>query len=208
MARVATSLRGRQRLVVHDAVLDAALALFADRGYPKTTMQAIADRAEIGIATLFRHFQGKASVLAALVLRDLDRVLAEAQKIVDDPPSEPKKALTAFLLTIATLLDQESKGIRIKPHTWPAMLTGEPETDAVVAHGDAEVRRMIAALLEHFKKTGQLRPGLPIGDLTEIVFYVFNSHYVGYIFGTIGSRADLDAKIKKRTGLLLEAWFK
>jgi AcrR family transcriptional regulator len=45
------------------ALQDAALTLFAEQGYDDTTVEQIADRAEAGAATFFRHFRSKADVV-------------------------------------------------------------------------------------------------------------------------------------------------
>ena len=42
-----------------DEILDAAAALFAERGYAGTTTRAIAERVGIRQASLYHHFAGK-----------------------------------------------------------------------------------------------------------------------------------------------------
>lgn len=46
-------------------IIDAALSLFAERGYPRTTTRAIADAANVNEVTLFRHFGNKKTLLVA-----------------------------------------------------------------------------------------------------------------------------------------------
>ncbi|MFI8187789.1 TetR/AcrR family transcriptional regulator [Streptomyces sp. NPDC085946] len=59
------------------AIYDAALALVAEVGYPKTTIEGIAARAGVGKQTIYRWWPSKAEVLLEAFL-DLSRQAAEA----------------------------------------------------------------------------------------------------------------------------------
>ncbi|AZQ34336.1 TetR/AcrR family transcriptional regulator [Streptomyces cyaneochromogenes] len=59
------------------AIYDAALALVADVGYPKTTIEGIAARAGVGKQTIYRWWSSKAEVLMEAFL-DLGEQAAQA----------------------------------------------------------------------------------------------------------------------------------
>ncbi|MFI0501961.1 TetR/AcrR family transcriptional regulator [Streptomyces albogriseolus] len=59
------------------AIYDAALALVAEVGYPKTTIEGIASRAGVGKQTIYRWWSSKADVLLEAFL-DLSNQAAEA----------------------------------------------------------------------------------------------------------------------------------
>lgn len=58
--------RSRQK---RDALLQSALALFAERGYEETTIEEIAHRAGVAVGGFYQHFASKRQIL--LVLMDL-----------------------------------------------------------------------------------------------------------------------------------------
>jgi AcrR family transcriptional regulator len=60
---VPVSLRERKHRRTHAAIIDAALALFAERGFSAVTIADIAGRAEVGRSTFFRYFADKNEVL-------------------------------------------------------------------------------------------------------------------------------------------------
>ncbi|MFF1275931.1 TetR/AcrR family transcriptional regulator [Streptomyces marokkonensis] len=66
------------------AIYDAALALVAEVGYPKTTIEGIASRAGVGKQTIYRWWSSKADVLLEAFL-DLSGQAAEAA--AQDRPS-------------------------------------------------------------------------------------------------------------------------
>ena len=55
--------RSRKKAQTRIAIEDAALSLFAEQGYEATTLDQIAQRADISTATFFHYFRGKADVV-------------------------------------------------------------------------------------------------------------------------------------------------
>lgn len=66
-ARYHSPLRERQAAQTRQAILDAALALFAEQGWAATTLPAIAGRAGISVDTIYATFGTKSAVLLAVV---------------------------------------------------------------------------------------------------------------------------------------------
>jgi len=62
-------LRARQRL---EQVLDAALAVFLERGYVESTMEEIAERAGVSKAALYEHVSSKEELFARALRRGID----------------------------------------------------------------------------------------------------------------------------------------
>ena len=77
--------RGRQKADRRDAILTAAATLFAERGYSGVTIEDLGAAVGVSGPAVYRHFPGKAAVLAAILsgasralLRGAEQVLAEA----------------------------------------------------------------------------------------------------------------------------------
>jgi AcrR family transcriptional regulator len=72
-----------------DEVLDAAIALFADKGYAATTVQEIAAKAGLSKGAVYLYFPSKAAVLEGLVERAISPVaqtaLSQLAKFSGDP---------------------------------------------------------------------------------------------------------------------------
>ena len=73
-------LRERKQQRTREAIVDASMTLFAERGFDGVTVAEIADRAEVGRTTFFRYFTDKAEVLFADDVALHGQVLAEADR--------------------------------------------------------------------------------------------------------------------------------
>lgn len=79
-------------------ILDVAEELFVTQGIPAVTMRALADAAGCSRATLYRHFPGKAEVLAAYVDRAASTLAAEvatATRHITEPGDRIVAAMVA-----------------------------------------------------------------------------------------------------------------
>ena len=70
--------------VVRAKVLDAAEECLRRFGAADTTMEDVAEVAEISRATLYRYFDGREAVLLGVAGRDIDRYLARLAARLDD----------------------------------------------------------------------------------------------------------------------------
>ncbi|MDT7704572.1 MAG: hypothetical protein QOG20_179 [Pseudonocardiales bacterium] len=91
--------------VTADAVLDAALTLFAARGYHGTAVSQIAAALGIRTPSLYNHMRSKQDLLEAIVERTLDEVLDDFRTAVGDltdPAERLRRATRAYALRHAT----------------------------------------------------------------------------------------------------------
>ncbi len=66
-----------------ERLLAVAATMFMERGFDATSMDAVAERAGVGKATLYARYGDKEALFAAVFRRQIDRLLA-----VPDPPPE------------------------------------------------------------------------------------------------------------------------
>ncbi|HSJ08491.1 MAG TPA: TetR/AcrR family transcriptional regulator [Longimicrobiales bacterium] len=73
--------RQREFLRREREILDAALALFTADDWQAVTVEQIAERAEIGKGTVYKHFAGKDEIYARLAAEFQERALAQLEAI-------------------------------------------------------------------------------------------------------------------------------
>jgi AcrR family transcriptional regulator len=72
-----------------ERILDAALELFAERGYEATSMREIAEQLGITKAALYYHFDSKVDIVRSLLV-DIEEQVAGLVQWAKDQPSSPK----------------------------------------------------------------------------------------------------------------------
>ncbi|GGK64874.1 TetR family transcriptional regulator [Planomonospora parontospora subsp. parontospora] len=95
-------LRERKKARTREAILREAFRLFRERGYDATTIEQIAEAAEISPATFFRYFPAKEHLAA------LDRFPPLIEALAAQPPGAPVTVLRgAFRTAFAALSAEE-----------------------------------------------------------------------------------------------------
>ena len=69
----------------HDKLVAAARALFTDRG-TSAPLEEVAERAEVGIGTLYRHFPTRQALLEAVYVDEVEAMARAAADLAELPP--------------------------------------------------------------------------------------------------------------------------
>jgi AcrR family transcriptional regulator len=150
-------LRDRKKIQTRGTIRREAMRLIEENGYANTTVEQIADAAEVSPSTFFRYFPSKEMVLMS---DDLDLVIIEALK--QQPADMP--SLQAFHraleITMATLSEDQWRFERARLR----MVLSIPELKTTQF---AEYRRTVAALGEADCR----RTGREPGDFEVRVFF-------------------------------------
>ncbi|MPZ36453.1 MAG: TetR family transcriptional regulator [Rhizobiales bacterium] len=80
-----------------DELLDCARALFFERGYGRTTVNDIIDRAGVSKGGFYHHFSSKEEMLEALAARLAREAVARVRHVLDDPDLDALTRLNTFL---------------------------------------------------------------------------------------------------------------
>lgn len=145
--------RNRQRL------LAAAHVEFAAEGL-EAGMSKIAERAGVGVGTLYRHFPTKEALVEALVAEHFDRIADEIAAAVDEEP-DPWHAFARVLRFFAEVKAED----QCLKQVYEGGFT--PGPDLVVRQ-----RRTFADLVELMRtaqEAGLVRPDLEPGDLPLVI---------------------------------------
>ncbi len=82
------SRRERKKLETRQALLEASLALFREKGYQATTVEEITDRADVAKGTFFNYFASKEALLDDLSVWHVGRLRA-ALDVSQGAPASP-----------------------------------------------------------------------------------------------------------------------
>jgi len=87
-----------------DEVLDAALSLFTEKGYARTTVDQVAKRAGFSKGTVYLYFISKEAILEGLVQRTIEPIAKAAFETMRDYRGDPRPVLAQFLRALARAL--------------------------------------------------------------------------------------------------------
>jgi AcrR family transcriptional regulator len=113
-------------------ILDIALELFLERGYKKTSMEAVARAAGVTKPVVYNCFQSKAELFGALLDREEQRMLAQFSAALASSArsGDLRTMLTAgFTSMLRSVMDT--------PRAYRIALLGEGDAEAII---DARVR--------------------------------------------------------------------
>ncbi|MGC9542176.1 TetR/AcrR family transcriptional regulator [Streptomyces sp. UG1] len=109
--------RERQRQRIRAAILDAALELFAEQGYAATTIDQIAERADLARRTVFNHFPRKRDMLDGWSAERRELVVARlAQEDVRQAPA--RRQLELQMDALAEANEQDPRMARVISLGW------------------------------------------------------------------------------------------
>src|SRR5580658_3290336 len=131
-----------------ERLLDAARDLFIEYG-PRASLDEIARRAGIGIATLYRRFPQRQALMHAVVLDALLRTAAEARQAADEEP-DPFGALVRYMHRVIAVRTAA---------VIPALLGEISLDDEEIMRAREAVSAPVEALVEAAHRAGTLRPG-------------------------------------------------
>jgi AcrR family transcriptional regulator len=149
----ADAVKNRQR------ILDAAEATFASDGLA-TPVDTVAERAGVGVGTLYRHFPTKEALFEAIVMTRLE-VLVEAARTAVEAP-DPTDALFAFLRHFAN-------EAAAKHDLFDAMSAAGFDIKSRCAETVDELKRAVDQLVARAKTAGTVRTDVGAEEIIGLI---------------------------------------
>ncbi len=147
------SRRERKKVALRGRILESATALFGERGFAKTKVADICERADVAQKTFFNHFASKPELLREIAVLALDDLLV----CVEEARKQEHTTAARLARFFAQVAERVAQG---------GAMHRELVTELVhTVHGMAEksdhARRLHAAF------DGIVRDGLAAGELTR-----------------------------------------
>lgn len=145
------------------ALVDSAVALFAERGYAGTSLDGIAKNARVTKGALYHHFGGKQALFEAAFDSVEAGVARRLAGIVSGPGEIWETARASLRAFLEVCLEPAYQ--RIVVHEGPAVMGWERWRAAEEQFTFGIVRESVSALVD----AGEVEP-LPVDSLTRVVF--------------------------------------
>lgn len=187
----------RQRAIRQETrrlILDAAYALFEEKGFQGTTMRELAARAGVGLGTIFQHFPDKAALLAEAFLGDIG---AELEVALAGMPGQGIRAQLGHVVRAMYAYYARRPGLS-RELVSQVFSTRGTAGDRLRLQMEDGLERA-AGLFEAARARGELRPD---ADCRAAALAVWSYYVTCLTLGLWEPRPDLEAWAGRFDGLL------
>jgi TetR/AcrR family transcriptional repressor of mexJK operon len=196
---------GRPRdLAKLEAILEAAYALFLERGITATTMDAVAERASVSKMTVYANFRDKPALLSAVLDRRIKSLHVFDLAVGPDLNSSVER-LVELGERIASVASQPGHARMVRLIT--ACADEHPRLAATIYAGRGKLLKQIAAFLKALTRRGFLSikdPELAAEQLVSLWLGTFRRESLGLVDSP---SADATAKrVRYAVDTLVRAW--
>ena len=188
--------RERKKRITKQAIIDAAVALFGERGYDQTSMAALATRAGIGKSTIYTYFSTKREILIAFCEDELSYVYKESNEKTNPDASLVEQLHTIFMAEFRFVTRNKEFGrLFLREIVFPKDLT--------IEHSYELESRYMSLLFTIFRKSqerGELRKD------RELLFMAaqFYSLYLVTVSGWYSGRLETEEDVAEGMKMLFE----
>jgi TetR/AcrR family transcriptional regulator, repressor of fatR-cypB operon len=139
-----------------EAILDAALELFSERGFHGTAVPLVAERARVGAGTLYRYFESKEALVNALYQREKSVFIGALTRDFPAvaPPREQFRVFWHRLVDYAREHPTAAVFLELHHHA--------PYLDAESRALEERVLQPIVAFIQHAQQQQALKPVDPM----------------------------------------------
>jgi AcrR family transcriptional regulator len=167
--------RERRKQALHQHIFDVATGLFTRQGFQATTVEQIADAADVAPATFFNHFQNKQAVLIEMT----NTVIAHLQGLLDHAFERDADARSRFLGFVAAAATDISEARSIAREVTLTMVRSDSE--GLEAPYLVRVHQPIAELLREGQQSGEVREDLAADFLAEMILGMLNATVTSWL---------------------------
>ncbi|HEY6629834.1 MAG TPA: helix-turn-helix domain-containing protein [Rhizobiaceae bacterium] len=155
------------------ALLNAAMQVFATSGVD-APVRDIAERAGVGVGTLYRHFPQRSDLIVAVFRKEVDACAAAAATLADQ--YEPGEALERWL-------DRFIEFVAAKRGLSAALHSGDPAYEHLPQYLMEHLAPAAAGLLQAAAAAGKVRPDVQPVDLLMGIAHLSSPDGKGSITG-------------------------
>jgi AcrR family transcriptional regulator len=185
--------RERRKLEVYRRIHQAAVMLFRRQGYEATTVEQIAERADVAKGTVFNYFPSKESLLLALSA-DVHVKLVDALGPATEWQGTCRQQIGRLLLTLARLAQADRVVFRLVLNQNIREFWRDAQRDPLSQFVQASVR----TALRTGRVRGELNRGVAVEPAARLIEAALFTTLLEWLNGGITDRAfgrELDAQL-------------
>lgn len=187
------------------SVLDAADKLFHDQGYSKTTIEQIAETAEVSIGSIYSFFGSKGGIMRALMAPVIKEMKLKGEAVLADPPKRAADAIISFYE--AYRFENDWKHVNVLNALDRRTRHFDDELGKLAFDFESIMDQQLGELLTLLKAEGRVQEDLDIDDAVYLARRVLTMHFEEHLLsdGAITYEQALE-HAHRRLRLTVRSW--
>lgn len=193
-------LRERKKKKTEESILDAGKEILLSKGYKDATMEEIAEKAEIGVGTLYNYFSSKAEIFVKVISQEL--YLDEKYNEETDDMIE---MVISYLWKFIKNMQLFGKSV------WRelfAVMFANIKTDNLMNKGfvniDVVFIQKLEQLLDNAKEKQILSKGFDSKEAAYVIYSIIFTQTMMYIYMEENTFEDYKAQVENQIRFLFE----
>jgi AcrR family transcriptional regulator len=147
---------------VRNRIIDAAEASYLQRGVTRTTVEDVASVAGVHRTTVYRHFQSKDDLLASVIVRGSQEMLAHAQADLEEDGPFSDRLVTAVDGAIESVTQSRWFEVMFTADSLGMTVTGIAAEEVLTGVAD-----LLTPFIEDARQRGEVRADLDPREAVE-----------------------------------------
>ncbi|WP_417674343.1 TetR/AcrR family transcriptional regulator [Roseibium sp.] len=200
-----SNLRERQKESRRRKILQAARKQLVANGFEATTIETIAEEAEVSAVTVYNYYGTKTGLLLALVSESDTLLLERMQELLETPSETIVDTFSAF----AEVIRQHALSFLTKP-VWrqviaASIIEGDSQFGRSYAQLDRELARQLTKILEKLRDRGGLGADTNLDVLGDCLFQLQNARFLQFVSSDDMTNEAVDRYLREDMEALMAA---
>ena len=154
--------------MTREMIMKAALDLFIERGYDRTTLDDIARAVGLSKGAVYWHFENKQALLSKLILTVVERHDKETKEKMEKPASPEKLVENLIYHANITLTRDEDRKffLMMTRLDWASPEMSEIKDELVQL--DVDIISTLRKYLVKFKEVGMIKPDVNVEEIAMV----------------------------------------
>jgi AcrR family transcriptional regulator len=198
-----SGLRERQKEKRYQSIINAAITLIGAKGYSATSIEEIAERAEVAVGTVYNYFHTKADIIVELYKRD---VAANLQKghdaIISSKCNYEEMTIKLLAIYAAGYFGEREKALLREIYS--IIMSEQAMARKDLLQLDYLLVDQLAGLLAEAQQRNYIKTKINPGEAAYILFSLAMYDFMVFITDDDMKFSELKKNIKKHIKLIFE----
>jgi len=199
------NLRQRKKNDRNQRIQNAALNLFGSQGFQKTSISQIAEKANLGVGTIYNYYKSKEEILFSIIQDRSNEYVEQLDKIINNSNNDIQGSISAFIDVYLKSFSIYNKKI------WCEIIGAGFSMNlpilTLVDKVDQIFLNKFSELLNEFQRKGVMRNDIKVKDIVSIIYSLMISKILRYISNEKMVLIDLKNSLNKQIKIILKIDF-